>query len=69
MVPPAMPAPARPARPARPSRQGLAELVLLTGFLALAAAGAVILFGDELRQAFGGRPAAAAPSSPTARGG
>jgi hypothetical protein len=61
-----MPAPS-PTRPARPSRQGLAELLLLTGFLALAAAGAAALFGEELRQAFGARPAAAAP--PTARGG
>jgi len=53
-----------PARPssARPSRQGLVELLLVTAFLALAAAGAVALFGDELRQALG-RPAppAAAP--------
>jgi hypothetical protein len=34
----------------------------VTGFLALAAAGAVALYGDELRQALGARPAA--PSSP-----
>lgn len=57
-----MPAPS-PARPTRPSRQGLVELVLLTGFLALAAAGAVALFGDELRQAFGARPAAPSASA------
>jgi hypothetical protein len=41
--------------PAPPSRQGLAELVLLVGFLALAAGGAVAVFGGELRQAFGAR--------------
>lgn len=57
-------APPPPARPARPSRQGLLELLLVTGFLALAAAGAVALFGDELRQAFGARPAAAEPRPP-----
>lgn len=62
-----------PARPARPSRQGLVELLLLTGFLALAAAGAVALFGDELRQAFGARPATPSgappgPSGPAAPG-
>jgi hypothetical protein len=57
-----MPAPA-PARPTRPSRQGLVELLLVTGFLALAAAGAVALFGDELRQAFGVGPPATGPAS------
>jgi len=57
-----MPAPS-PARPARPSRQGLVELLLLTGFLALAAAGTVALFGEELRQAFGARPGAGAPAA------
>jgi hypothetical protein len=49
----------------RPSRQGLLELVLVAGFLALAAAGGVALFGDELRQAFGAPtppPAAARPT-------
>jgi hypothetical protein len=57
--------PAPTARPARPSRQGLVELLLVTGFLALAAAGAAALFGDELRQAFGAPPAAApAPPAP-----
>lgn len=63
MVVPAMAAPS-PTRPTRPSRQGLVELLLLTGFLALAAAGVVALFGDELRGALGGRPAAAAPRAP-----
>jgi len=47
--------------PARPSRQGLAELLLVTAFLALAAAGTVALFGDELRQFLGRRPPPAAP--------
>jgi hypothetical protein len=56
-----MPAPAT-TRPARPSRRGLIELLLVTGFLALAAAGAVALFGDELRQAFGVGPSAAGPA-------
>jgi Flp pilus assembly pilin Flp len=54
-------------RQERPSRRGLVEVLLLTGFLALAAAGAVALFGDELRQAFGASaagPAAAAPPRP-----
>lgn len=40
----------------RPSRQGLTELVLLVLFLAVAAAGAVAVFGPELRAAFGVRP-------------
>jgi hypothetical protein len=62
-----MPAPPS-TEPARPSRQGLAELLLLAGFLALAAGGAVALFGAELRQAFGlpAAPASAAPG-PTGR--
>jgi hypothetical protein len=54
---------ARP-HPARPSRQGLAELLLVTAFLALAAVGAVALFGDELRQALGSRPPPASPAPP-----
>ncbi len=62
---------APPTAPARPSRQGLAELLLLAGFLALAAGGAVALFGAELRQAFGlpADPAAnaTAPRSPERR--
>jgi hypothetical protein len=48
---------------ARPSRQGLVELLLVTAGLALAAAGAAALFGDELRAALG-RPPAAAPGQP-----
>ena len=51
--------PAPPDEPTPPSRQGLAELLLLVGFLALAAGGAVAVFGPELRQAFGAPPAAA----------
>ncbi len=53
---------------ARPSRQGLAELLLVTAFLALAAAGTVALFGDELRAALG-RPPAAAPGAPSGQPG
>ena len=49
--------------PARPSRQGLVELLLVTAFLALAAAGTVALFGDELRQALGVRAPPAASTS------
>jgi hypothetical protein len=50
------------------SRQGLAEYLLLVGFLVLSAAGAVAVFGDELRTAFGlaPRPAAAAPARASA---
>jgi hypothetical protein len=55
-------APAR-STPARPSHQGLVELLLVTAFLALAAAGTVALFGDELRQAFGVGPPATGPAS------
>ncbi len=41
-------------RPRRgPSREGLREYALVTAFLALAAAGAVILFGDQIRGALG----------------
>jgi hypothetical protein len=36
-----------------PSREGLREYALVTAFLALAAAGAVILFGDQIRAALG----------------
>jgi hypothetical protein len=51
--------------PAPPSRQGLAELLLLVGFLALAVGGAVAVFGAELRQAFGAQaPPPAAPAGP-----
>jgi hypothetical protein len=43
----------------------LIELLLVVGFLAVAATGSVVLFGDELRQAFGVRPASqAAPRAP-----
>lgn len=54
----------RPARPRGPSRQGLAEYAILTAFLALAAVGAVAIFGDEIRAAFGvARPAPASATS------
>jgi hypothetical protein len=59
-------APPSTTRPARPSRRGLVELLLVAGFLALAAAGAAALFGDELRQAFGA--GATAPASAPRRG-
>jgi hypothetical protein len=36
-----------------PSREGLREYALVTAFLLLAAAGAVILFGDLIRAALG----------------
>jgi hypothetical protein len=54
--------------PAPPSRQGLAELLLLVGFLALAAGGAVAVFGGELRQAFGAQPPVAATPAGPVRG-
>jgi hypothetical protein len=46
-------------------KQGLTEYAIVTAFLALAAAGAIAIFGDELRGALGlgpppPRPAAAA---------
>jgi hypothetical protein len=57
--------PAPPDHQAPPSRQGLAELLLLVGFLALAAGGAVAVFGAELRQAFGAPPPpVVSPASP-----
>jgi hypothetical protein len=40
----------------RPSRRGLSEYLLLVGVLLVAAAGAVAVFGEELRGAFGVRP-------------
>jgi hypothetical protein len=50
-------------------RQGLVELALVTAFLALAAAGAVAIFGDELRAALGvDPPAVRAPAAAPARG-
>jgi len=55
---------APPPRAGRPSRQELVELLLLVGFLAVAAAGAVALFGEELRQAFA--PPPGPPSPPAA---
>ncbi len=36
-----------------PSREGLREYALVTAFLALAAAGAILLFGDQIRGALG----------------
>jgi hypothetical protein len=36
-----------------PSREGVREYVFVTVFLALAVAGALILFGDEIRGALG----------------
>jgi hypothetical protein len=53
-----------PERAGRPSRQGLVELLLVVGFLALAAAGAVALFGDDLRRTFGTRPPTSAARAP-----
>ena len=40
-------------------RRGLVEYALVTAFLALAAAGAIAIFGDEIRAALGLRPAPA----------
>jgi hypothetical protein len=51
-------------------RQGVTEWAFVTAFLALAAAGAVAIFGDEIRAALGVRPAArpaAARTAPAAR--
>ncbi|HET8539691.1 MAG TPA: hypothetical protein VFL83_07445 [Anaeromyxobacter sp.] len=54
-------------------KQGVTEWALVTAFLALAAAGAVAIFGDEIRAALGvgptartraARPAPAAPAAP-----
>jgi hypothetical protein len=42
-------------------RRGLVEYALVTAFLALAAAGAIAIFGDELREALGLRAAPARP--------
>jgi hypothetical protein len=46
-------------KPRGPSRQGLVEYLLVTGFLLVAAAGAVTIFGEELRGVFGVRTAPA----------
>ena len=52
-------------------RQGLVEYALVTAFLALAAAGAIAIFGDEIRGALGLRapPAPASAPAPEPRGG
>jgi hypothetical protein len=44
-------------------RQGLLEYAFLTAFLAIAAAGALAIFGDEIRGALGLRSATPAPAS------
>jgi len=59
--------PASPDVPPPPSRQGLAELLLLVAFLALATGGAVAIFGPELRQAFGAQPPTGSGSAGPAR--
>jgi hypothetical protein len=52
--------PAEPApRPA--SRQGTVEYLLVVAFVALAVAGAVALFGDEIRGALGPPTARSVP--------
>jgi hypothetical protein len=53
-------------KPRGPSRQGLVEYLLVTGFLLVAAAGAVAIFGGELRDVFGvrGPPAGATQTPP-----
>jgi Flp pilus assembly pilin Flp len=54
-------APAEPAR--RPaSREGIAEYLIVFAFVALAIAGALALFGDDIRGALGTATAAARPS-------
>ena len=55
MNPPVSPTP-RPA-----SRQGMVEYLLVVAFVALAVAGAVALFGDEIRAALGTPPARPSP--------
>ncbi|HET7824692.1 MAG TPA: hypothetical protein VFK90_05140 [Anaeromyxobacter sp.] len=40
-------------------KRGLVEYALVTAFLALAAAGAIAIFGDEIRAALGLRPGSA----------
>jgi hypothetical protein len=53
-------------------KQGVTEWAFVTAFVALAAAGAVAIFGDEIRAALGVRPAArpaparTAPAAPPA---
>jgi hypothetical protein len=46
-------------------KQGLVEYALVTAFLALAAAGAIALFGDEIRGALGMRPPSPPPAAPS----
>lgn len=54
----------------RGMKQGLVEYALVTAFLALAAAGAIAIFGDEIRGALGlrqparGTPAPVPPALP-----
>jgi len=52
-----------PAEPASrpPSRKGMVEYLLVVAFVALAVAGAIALFGDEIRAALGPPPARPAP--------
>jgi hypothetical protein len=49
-------------------KRGLVEYALVTAFLALAAAGAIAIFGGELRAALGLGPAPAPPAA-APRGG
>ncbi len=48
-------------------KQGLVEYALVTAFLALAAAGAIALFGDEIRGALGIRSSTAPAAAPAPR--
>ena len=50
-------------------RQGLVEYGLVTAFLALAAAGAIAIFGDEIRGALGLGPPPAPPPAAAPRSG
>jgi hypothetical protein len=43
-------------------KHGVTEWALVTAFLALAAAGAIAVFGDEIREALGVRPPARPPA-------
>jgi hypothetical protein len=52
--------PADPA-PSPASRQGTVEYLLVVAFVALAVAGAIALFGDEIRAALGPPLARPAP--------
>lgn len=44
-------------------KQGLTEYAIVTAFLALAVAGALALFGDEIRTALGVGPPAPRPGA------